>query len=77
MRRSPPHAFGLKYLGVAWASHKKPLDEAQTLKIAARFNEIGKRLKAARHQFFYHNHGFEFYPYKDGTLFDLLMEDRS
>jgi len=66
--------FGLKYLGVAWASHKKPLDEAQTLKIAAEFNEIGKRLKAAGIQFFYHNHGFEFYPYKDGTLFDLLME---
>ncbi|HRR33696.1 MAG TPA: sugar phosphate isomerase/epimerase [Kiritimatiellia bacterium] len=66
--------FGLKYLGVAWAAHQKPLDEAQTLKIAADFNEIGKRLKAAGIQFFYHNHGFEFYPYKDGTLFDLLME---
>ncbi len=65
--------FGLKYLGVAWASHQKPLDEAQTLKIAADFNEIGKRLKAAGIQFFYHNHGFEFHPYKDGTLFDLLM----
>lgn len=65
--------FGLKYLGVAWASHQKPLDEAQTLKIAADFNEIGKRLKAAGIQFFYHNHGFEFQSYKDGTLFDLLM----
>jgi sugar phosphate isomerase/epimerase len=66
--------FGLKYVGVAWAAHKKPLDEEQTLKIAADFNEIGKRLKAAGIQFFYHNHGFEFQPYKDGTLFDLLME---
>ena len=66
--------FGLKYLGVAWASHQKPLDEAQTLKIAADFNEIGKRLKAAGIQFFYHNHGFEFQPYKDGTLFDLLVQ---
>ena len=66
--------FGLKYLGVAWAGHKAPLDEAQTLKIAAEFNEIGKRLKAAGIQFFYHNHGYEFQPYKDGTLFDLLME---
>jgi len=65
--------FGLKYLGVAWASHQKPLDEAQTLKIAADFNEIGKRLKAAGIQFFYHNHGFEFQPHKDGTLFDLRM----
>ena len=66
--------FGLKYVGVAWASHKSPLDEAQTLKIAEDFNTIGKRLKEKGIQFFYHNHGFEFQPYKDGTLFDLLME---
>ena len=66
--------FGLKYVGVAWASHNGPLDEKQTLKIADEFNTIGKRLKEAGIQFFYHNHGFEFQPYKDGTLFDLLVE---
>ena len=67
--------FGLKYVGVAWAPHKAPLDEAQTLKIAEDFNTVGKRLKEHGIQFFYHNHGFEFQPYKDGqTLFDLLME---
>jgi sugar phosphate isomerase/epimerase len=67
--------FGLKYVGVAWAPHKAPLDEAQTLKLAADFNTAGKRLKEHGIQFFYHNHGYEFYPYKNGlTLFDLLME---
>jgi sugar phosphate isomerase/epimerase len=67
--------FGLEYVGVAWAPHKAPLDEAQTLKLAADFNAAGKLLKAQGIQFFYHNHGFEFQPYKDGkTLFDLLME---
>jgi sugar phosphate isomerase/epimerase len=67
--------FGLQYVGVAWAPHKAPLDEAQTLKIAEGFNTAGKRLKEKGIQFFYHNHGFEFYPYKgDQTLFDLLME---
>jgi len=67
--------FGLQYVGVAWAPHKAPLDEAQTLKIAEDFNTVGKRLKEKGIQFFYHNHGFEFQPYKDGkTLFDLLME---
>ncbi len=67
--------FGLKYVGVAWAPHKAPLDEAQTLKIAEEFNTIGKKLKEKGLQFFYHNHGFEFQPYKDGeTLFDLLMQ---
>jgi len=67
--------FGMKYVGTAWASHRAPMDEAQMLKIADDFNTIGKRLKEKGIQFFYHNHGFEFYPYKDGeTLFDLLMQ---
>jgi len=66
--------FGLKYVGVAWAPHQSPLDEKQTLKIAEDFNTVGKKLKEHGIQFFYHNHGYEFFPYKDGTLFDLLME---
>lgn len=66
--------FGLQYVGVAWAPHKKPLDEQQVLKIADGFNRAGKLLKEQGLQFFYHNHGFEFQPYKDGTLFDLLVQ---
>ena len=66
--------FGIKYVGIAWAPHKPPLDEAQTLKLAEEFNTAGKLLKEHGIQFFYHNHGYEFYPYKDGMLFDLLME---
>jgi sugar phosphate isomerase/epimerase len=66
--------FGLEYVGVAWAPHKKPLDEAQVLKIAEGFNRAGKLLKEHGIQFFYHNHGFEFQPHKDGTLFDLLVQ---
>jgi sugar phosphate isomerase/epimerase len=66
--------FGIQYVGVAWAPHKNPLDEQQVLKIAEGFNQAGKLLKAHGIQFFYHNHGFEFQPYKDGTLFDLLVQ---
>lgn len=66
--------FGIQYVGVAWAPHKNPLDEQQVLKIAEGFNQAGKLLKAHGLQFFYHNHGFEFLPYKDGTLFDLLVQ---
>jgi len=66
--------FGIQYVGVAWAPHKNPLDEQQVLKIAEGFNQAGKLLKAHGLQFFYHNHGFEFQPYKDGTLFDLLVQ---
>jgi sugar phosphate isomerase/epimerase len=45
------------------------------LKIAEDFNTIGKYLKEKGLQFFYHNHGFEFQPYKnDETFFDLLVQ---
>jgi len=67
--------FDIKYVGTAWVPHNTPFDEAQTLKIAENFNTIGKRLKEAGIQFYYHNHEYEFYPYKDGqTLFDILVE---
>jgi sugar phosphate isomerase/epimerase len=67
--------LGIKYVGVAWAPHQKPFNEAQTLRIADDFNTIGKRLKEKGIQFYYHNHGYEFYPYKnDETLFDLLVQ---
>ena len=67
--------FNLKYVGVAWAPHKAPFDEVQTLALANDFNKAGKLLREHGIQFFYHNHGYEFYPYKEGlTLFDLLME---
>ena len=26
-------------------------------------------------QFFFHNHGYEFQPYRDGTLFDLIVQE--
>jgi len=65
--------FGVRHVGVAWAPHKKPLDEPQLLKIAEGFNQAGKLLKEQGLQFFYHNHGFEFVPHQDGTLFDLLV----
>jgi len=67
--------FDIKFVGTAWVPHNTPFNEAQALKIAADFNTIGKRLKDVGIQFYYHIHGYEFYPYKDGlTLFDLLME---
>jgi len=67
--------FGLKYLGVAWAKPQGPMNEEAMLGIAEKFNAAGKLLKEHGIQFFYHNHGYEFVPYKDDlTLFDLLME---
>ncbi|MBM4154161.1 MAG: sugar phosphate isomerase/epimerase [Lentisphaerae bacterium] len=65
--------LGLQYTGVAWYGHKSPLDEAQCLKMAADFNAAGKNMAERGLKFYYHNHGYEFHPHGDGTLFDLLM----
>jgi sugar phosphate isomerase/epimerase len=65
--------FGLKYVGCPWIPHDGPFDETTCREAIAVFNQAGETL--ARHglQFFYHTHGYEFEPYEDGTLFDLMM----
>lgn len=68
-------ALGLIYVGCAWADHKNPLDEKQCREIAKVFNRAGKALAAQGMKFYYHNHGYEFVPYKNGTLMDLLMAE--
>lgn len=66
-------ALGLQYTGVAWYGHKAPFDEVQCRKMAADFNAAGKNMAERGLKFYYHNHGYEFQPHGDGTLFDLLM----
>ncbi len=68
-------ALGLSYVGVAWIPHKSPFDEATCRKAAAVFNRAGEVLAKHNIRFFYHNHGYEFVPHGDGTLFDLLVKE--
>jgi sugar phosphate isomerase/epimerase len=67
--------LGLEYVGCAWIPHQDPFDEKSCREAAAIFNRAGEAL--ARHglKFFYHTHGYEFVPYGNGTLFDLLMAE--
>lgn len=67
--------LGLKYAGCAWIPHNGAFDEKTCREAAVVFNRAGEIL--ARHglKFMYHVHGYEFQPYKQGTLFDLLMAD--
>ncbi|MFM7399162.1 MAG: sugar phosphate isomerase/epimerase family protein [Verrucomicrobiota bacterium] len=58
--------------------HKKPLDRAQVLKVAANFNRYGAALKAAGLRFAYHNHAGDFMtadsPDTPGeTFYDVLV----
>lgn len=67
-------ALGLKYAGVAWIPHQGDFDERECLAAAAVFNQAGAVMKQHGLKFFYHTHGYEYQPHRQGTLFDLLME---
>lgn len=69
--------FGLKYVGAAWIPHddKVPFDEKTCREAIAVFNNAGKALAKHGLKFMYHVHGYEFQPYKDGTLLDLMMSE--
>jgi sugar phosphate isomerase/epimerase len=67
--------LGLAYAGCAWIPHQDTFDEDDCRRAAAVFNRAGKTAAAQDIKFFYHNHGYEFVPHDDGTLFDLLIKE--
>lgn len=67
--------LGLQYVGCAWIPHKDPFDEKTCREAAGVFNRAGETLAKHGLKFFYHIHGYEFLPYGNGTLFDLLMAE--
>jgi len=68
-------ALGLQYAGTAWVKGNEPFDEKYCREVAATFNKAGKALSEKGLKFYYHIHGYEFVPYGDGTLFDLLVKE--
>jgi sugar phosphate isomerase/epimerase len=67
--------LGLKYAGVAWIPHQGDFDEKTCREAAAVFNKAGEVMAKNGLKFFYHCHGYEFQPFGQGTLFDLLMQE--
>src|ERR1700761_5088659 len=68
--------LGAQYVRVAGIPHKGDftLDEAK--KAVEDFNRAGKYLKEKYGlTFIYHNHGFEFQPYQNGTLYDYIVQN--
>ncbi|KAB7727975.1 TIM barrel protein [Rudanella paleaurantiibacter] len=69
-------ALGAKFVMVAWIPHQKSNFSLENAKQAvADFNRVGKVLKDNGITFCYHNHGYEFQPYEDGTLFDYMVKN--
>lgn len=66
-------ALGLKYAGCAWIPHNGDFDEKTCREAIAVFNRAGEMMAKHGLKFFYHVHGYEFQPYQQGTLLDLLI----
>ena len=69
-------AFGAKYVMCPWVPHDdNKWDLEETQHAVTVFNKVGKLLKENGLVLAYHAHGYEFRPYKDGTLFDYMVEN--
>lgn len=68
--------FGAKYVMCAWIPHKGNEFNIENVKEAVSvFNAAGKLLKDEGITLAYHAHGYEFRPYKNGTLFDYMADN--
>jgi sugar phosphate isomerase/epimerase len=67
--------FDAKYVMVAWIPHGKTFTIDNAKKAVEDFNRVGKILKENGLTLCYHDHGYEFGPYGNGTLFDYMAQN--
>ncbi|UFH53918.1 sugar phosphate isomerase/epimerase [Spirosoma sp. KNUC1025] len=67
-------ALGVKFIRIGSIPHKSAATLEMMQKAAEVFNRFGKQAHDKGFMFCYHNHGFEFQPYENGTLFDYLVK---
>jgi sugar phosphate isomerase/epimerase len=68
--------LGAKYVMCAWIPHTDGVLTFEDAKKAAEdFNKAGKILMDNGLIFCYHAHGYEFQPFKNGTLLDYIFEN--
>lgn len=69
-------AFGAKYAMCPWIPHDGNTFTIKDIKNATQiFNKAGEQLGKEGIQLVYHPHGYEFRPYKEGTLFDYMASN--
>jgi sugar phosphate isomerase/epimerase len=67
--------LGANYVRVAWIPHEGDFTINDAERAVKDFNNFGKILSENELFFCYHNHGYEFSPYKAGTLFDYIVQN--
>jgi len=69
-------SYGAKFVMCAWIPHNGDTFTLEDTQRAVEvFNKAGKIMAQNGLLLCYHPHGYEFYPYKNGTLFDYMMEN--
>jgi sugar phosphate isomerase/epimerase len=68
-------AYGAKYIVCSWIPHEGDVFTAADVEKAAYvFNNAGRIIANNGMMLVYHTHGYEFKPYRGGTLFDYMIE---
>ena len=67
--------FGATFVMVAWIPHGKTFTIDDAKKAVDDFNREGKILKDNGITLCYHDHGYEFGPYGNGTLLDYIIQN--
>ncbi|MEE9361089.1 MAG: sugar phosphate isomerase/epimerase [Cellulophaga sp.] len=68
--------FGASFIMCAWIPHSGNKFTLKNVKKAvAVFNKAGEMIKSEGLNLVYHPHGYEFRPYKQGTLFDYMVSN--
>ncbi len=67
--------FGCKFIMTAWIPHGNTFNIEDARKAVEDFNRVGKILYEQGITFCYHDHGYEFGPYGNGTLFDYIAQN--
>lgn len=67
--------LGASFVRVAYIPHTAPFNQVHADKAIEDFNRAGKILKEKYDlDFCYHNHGYEFQPFENGTYFDYIVK---
>ncbi len=67
--------LGVKYVMCSWIPHQGQFSEKNAREAIDVFNAAGPKFKEAGIVFTYHCHGYEFQPFGEGTLFDLIVKE--
>ena len=67
--------LGAEFVRVGMIPHKGEFTVQQADAAVKDFNRVGQKLKENGIEFSYHNHGYDFTPYENGTLYDYLIQN--